>query len=330
MGSGLARLLCRLLVVSGCLLAAGTLSAADAPVIFVSVPPQQYFVERIGGDQVDVSAMVQPGFSPHTYEPTPRQISALSRAAAYIRVGMPFEEAWMPRIVAVNPAMRVLDAREGIELLPLAEHEHEHSAGHPQHEEDEHGHDEHEEATTHPQHEEDGHDYSAENAYAEMAMDPHIWTSPRLVKQMAAQINELLQQLLPEQAEVFADNYRQFVGELDALDAELTDLFAGQSVRRFMVFHPSWGYLAAAYGLEQVPIESEGKEPGARALTALIRQARAEGIRTIFVQPQFDRRMAEQIARAIDGQVASLDPLDPDYLHNLRRAARLIAGVADE
>jgi zinc transport system substrate-binding protein len=94
-----------------------------------------------------------------------------------------------------------------------------------------------------------------------------------------------------------------------------------------MVFHPAWGYFADAYGLTQIPIENEGKRPGPRSLNALIEQARREGIRVVLVQPQFDRRAAEQVADAIGGRVIAIDPLDSNYFDTLRRMARLIAGI---
>ncbi len=290
------------------LLAAGKVSATstDKLNIFTSVLPQKYIAERIGGDAVEVNVMVQPGYSPTTYEPNPRQISKLSEADLYIRVGVPFENSWMDRIRAVNSSMPVLDARDGLELLELADHDHTHKHDHT---DDEH--------TTKEQ------DKSTEQ-------DPHIWTSPRIAKKMAAQLAAQLDKMRPEQRDQFDDNLAAFLAELDQLDKELAELFKTTKQRKFMVFHPAWGYLADAYNLEQIPVEADGKEPGARALLALIRQARKEGVKTIFVQPQFDQRMAEQVAKAIEGTVVSIDPLSEDYINNLKRAARLIAGVRDD
>jgi zinc transport system substrate-binding protein len=230
--------------------------------------------------------MVRPGQSPATYDPTPRQVAALARADLYLRVGVPFEAAWMPRLRAANPRMRVLDAREGIELRP--------------HEGGDHGHDHGD-------------------------LDPHVWTSPPLAKVMSANIRDALIELDAEHRADYEANYRAFAAELDALDAEIRALFEGLRNRRFLVYHPAWGYFAATYGLTQVAIERAGKEPGARALAALIDQARREEVRVIFVQPQFNRKSAERVARAIGGRVESMDPLAADYAENLRRVARAIA-----
>lgn len=294
------------------LLASNALSAdtADKLNIFVSVLPQKYIAERIGGDAVQVSVMVQPGDSPATYEPNPRQISKLSRADLYIRVGVAFENSWMDRIRAVNSTMPVLDARDGLELLELAEHNHDHDHATEEHD--------------------DEHSSDSEEQGEHSAQDPHIWTSPRIAKTMATQLAAQFSKMRPQQHPLFDANLADFLSELDKLDKELTELFKTTDQRKFMVFHPSWGYFADAYGLTQIPIEADGKEPGAKALLQLIRQARKEGVKTIFIQPQFDQRMAGQVAKAIDGTVVSIDPLAEDYMANLRQAARLIAGVRDE
>lgn len=277
--------------------------AAEPLNVFVSVLPQQYFVERIGGAAVNVQAMVKPGDSPATYEPSPRQIAALAEAELYIRIGVPFEDAWMSRIQAVNRSMPVMDAREDLELRTLEAHHHE--------------------GEHHDHHKDHDHQPEAEQ-------DPHVWTSPVLVKQMAVAISKRLSQLRPELKSQFEENYQLFATELDALHTELEQLLASSKSRKFMVYHPSWGYFADTYDLEQVAIEHEGKEPTAKALAKLIEQAKQEQVTTIFVQPQFDKRAAQQVAKAISGKVEAVDPLSTDYFANLRHTARLIAGATDE
>jgi zinc transport system substrate-binding protein len=272
--------------------------AADPLTVFVTVVPQETFVSRIGGEHVRVNALVRAGQDPHAYEPTARQIAALAEADLYVRVGVGFEDAWMSRLLVANPRMRVLDAQDGIELRRKA-------AGHD-HGDPDHGHDH-------------GHDHGD--------VDPHVWTSPARVKIMGARIRDALADLAPEYAADFAANYDRFAADLDALDTEIRARLAGVENRRFMVYHPAWGYFAEDYGLDQVAIEREGKEPGARALTAMIEQARREGIRVIFVQPQLNPSSAEQVARSIGGQVAVIDPLSGDYFENLRRVADLVAGA---
>jgi len=275
--------------------------------VMVSVPPQQTFVERIGGEHVQVHVMVGSGQDPHAYEPTPHQIAALSHADLYIRIGIPFEYAWMERIRSANPGMSVLDARAGIDLHSPAAHEH--------------GHDQDEPAVA------DGHPHA--HHHSEDG-DVHVWTDPRLVKRLAAGIRDRLIALAPEKAPDFKRNYARFAAELEALDRDIRSLLEPLTNRRFMVFHPAWGYFAAAYGLTQIPIEKAGKEPGPRALATLIEQTRRDGIKVVFVQPQLSARSAEQVARAIGGRVLTIDPLAADYADNLRWVARRIAAALSE
>jgi zinc transport system substrate-binding protein len=105
------------------------------------------------------------------------------------------------------------------------------------------------------------------------------------------------------------------------MDADLKKTFAGKKGLQFMVFHPAWGYFADTYGLKQVPIEIEGKDPKPAQLKALIQHAREDGIKVIFVQPQFSSQSAELVAREIGGQVAFANPLAEDWMANLREVA---------
>jgi len=269
--------------------------------VFASVLPIKTFVEKVGGEHVEVRAMVRPGFNPHTYDPTPQQISALAKTALYVRTGVPFEKSWMVRIHSANPKMQVLDARTGITLREMKAHGH-----------DEHGHE-----SEHQDHEdEDKHD-----------QDPHVWTSPMLVKHMLGNIRDKLSELDPAHAADYARNHDIFLAELEVLDNEIDALLEPLSNRKFMVFHPAWGYFADRYHLTQVPIEYQGKEAGARRIAELIEHAKHEQIRVIFVQPQFDKRSARQVAEAINGRVIAVDPLAANYVDNLRRVGQEFAQV---
>ncbi len=274
-------------------------SAWSDPVrVFVGVPPLQTFVERVGGEQVEVHSLVQPGQSPHTYEPTPRQVAALGSADLYVGVGIPFETAQLPRIRAANPRLRVLDVREGIDLRRLEAHGETHS-------------------------------HLGDAAMAQAAeMDPHVWTSPPLALRIAQGIRDALTEIDPGNARAYVANYDNFAVDLVRLDGDIRALLDPLTVRRFMVYHPSWGYFADTYGLMQVPIEKAGKEPGPRSLAALIDQARQEGVKVIFAQPQLAKKSAEQVAAAIGGRVVVIDPLAADYMASMRQAAREIAEAA--
>ena len=273
-----------------------SMAASDRLPVFVSVLPQQYFVQQIGGDHVDVQVMVQPGASPATYEPRPRQMTALAGARLYFSIGVAFESVWLDKIMAANPAMTLVRTDAGIQKIPMATHHHGEEAHHEG--EENHG--------------ESSHDG---------ILDPHIWLSPPLVRQQAGTILSALTAADPGRSEDYDANYRRFVAAIDDLDRDLKTLFSGKEGLPFMVFHPAWGYFAQAYGLTQVPIEIEGKDPKPAQLQVMIENARAQGIRVVFVQPQFSVKRAELVAREIGGQVAFADPLAPDWLTNLRAVA---------
>ena len=256
--------------------------------VFVSVAPQKYFVQQICKELADVQVMVPSGASPATYEPKPRQMAAISKTRIYFSIGVPFEKTWLKKIAAANPEMAVVSTDRGIKKLPIAVHTHHGDQNQP-----EHG-----------------------------TLDPHIWLSPPLVMIQARTILEALQETDPIQRSVYENNFRAFMSQLSDLDAELRTIFSGTSGQQFMVFHPSWGYFAQAYGLKQVSIEIEGKEPKPADLRELIEHARADGIKFVFVQPQFSARSAKLIAREISGQVVFADPLAEDWAGNLRAVAR--------
>ncbi|MBM4466100.1 MAG: cation ABC transporter substrate-binding protein [Chloroflexi bacterium] len=267
--------------------------------VTVSIVPQKYFVERIGGQHVTVSVMVQPGASPETYEPKPEQLRALSEADAYVSIGLPFEKAWLDRIASTNPNMLMVDTTRGLERMPMGVHHH------------------HGEEERPPEGE-------TENP------DPHIWLSPELVKVQAQTIYEALVRLDAAHKETYQANLDSFMADIDALDADICQTLARVENRKFMVFHPAWGYFARDYGLEMISIEVGGQEPSAAELAALISEAREEGIRVIFAQPELSTRTAETVAREIGGEVLLVSPLAPDWLDNLRQVAETFAEVLSE
>jgi zinc transport system substrate-binding protein len=272
---------------------------AEPVPVFVSIVPQKYFVQKIGGEWVKVSVMVKPGASPATYEPKPNQMVALSKAKIYCAIGVPFERVWLKKITAANPKMLLVHTERGIEQRPMKAHHHE-EGNHKILEKGRQG----------PADEHQG------------IMDPHIWLSPPLVKIQAQNILNALRLVDPRQGTIYETNYKKFMVELDALDAHIRGVFAGKGEGvAFMVFHPAWGYFARTYGLEQIAVEMEGKEPRPADLKHLIQDARERRIRAIFVQPEFSTKSAKAIAAAIGGRIVVADPLAPDWASNLKEMA---------
>lgn len=255
---------------------------------FVSILPQKTFVKKIGGDRVDVSVLVEPGGNPHTYEPKPRQMAALSKTRLFFAIGVTFEQAWLQRISGLNKEMRIVHTEKGIERRKMGEH----------------------------------HDTEGGPDHDQVSADPHVWLSPPLVMLQARNILYALTEVDPAGRNDYERNYKRFIDEIADLDTELMATFAETGGNRtFMVFHPSWGYFADAYGLKQVAVEIEGKEPKPREMRDLVEFARKRQIAAIFVQPQFSRKGAEVIAREIGAQVAVADPLAEDWAQNLRAVA---------
>jgi len=257
--------------------------------ISVSIEPQKYFVEKIGGDNVAVNVMISPGVDPHTYEPKPEQLKQLSKTQAYFTVGVSLEDAWKDRLQSVNPKMLVVDTSKGVEKLPLEEHEHEHGS-----------------------------------------LDPHIWLSPKRVKLQAETIYQTLVQIDPQNQAKYQANLEGFVQEIKTLDQDIQENLKNVKSRKFIVFHPEWGYFAKDYGLEMVSIEVEGNEPSASELAALIKSAKAEKIKVIFAQPEFSTKSSETIAKEIDGQVMTISAFSPDWSNNLRQVSKKMSEVLNK
>jgi zinc transport system substrate-binding protein len=290
----------RIIALFALMIAIGGVAAAQPIEVFVSIVPQEYFVQQIGGNRVAISVMVPPGADPHSYEPKPQQMVKLAAAAIYFGVGISLEKAWLPKIAALNPHMLIVHTDDGIAKLPMIEHHHEQAK-----------------ATAAP-----GAAQNAREDQDDEGLDPHIWLSPPLVKIQARHIFEALAAVDPAGRALYEANYNRFAGRIDALDADIRHILTGKQGLQFMVFHPAWGYFAHTYGLQQVPIEIEGKEPKAAQLTELIQHARRRSIRVIFVQPQFSASSAQVIAREIHGKVIAVDPLALDWAANLRTVAK--------
>jgi len=289
-------------------------SAADKLPVFVSIVPQKYFVQQIGKDLVDVQVMVEPGASPHTYEPKPQQMVAISKAKIYFAIGVEFDQANVDKITASNPDIRVIHTDQDVEKLAMLAHHH-----HDSHAEEHHT-DEHHEGH-HNEHHEGHHDEHHEGHHQQTKLDPHIWLAPTPVRTQARTILAALQDVDPAHKSVYEANFNEFMAEIDRLDADLKEIFAGQAGLQFLVFHPAWGYFAHEYGLQQVPIEIEGKSPKPAQLKELIQHARESGIKIIFVQPQFSVKDAQVVANEISGQVVFADPLAENWTENLRQVA---------
>ncbi len=282
-------------------------------IVFVSILPQKYIVERIAGDDIAVEVMVRPGHSPATYEVLPKQMEMIGSALLYFRIGVSFEKSWIDKIQNANPGMKIIDVRENITLREFdtfEEHTHSHDEEHEHDGEHEHDEDHDEEHTEDHQH---------------TGKDPHIWLSPSNMKVMADTVYSELAVLYPDKKEEYKKNLVSLHTDLDDAALEVRKSLSTLKNRKIMVFHPAFGYFADEFNLKQIPIEVEGKEPGPQTLKNMIDHANEENINIIFVQKQFSTSAAEAVAEGINGSVVQIDPLDEDYIRNLKLIGKTIA-----
>ena len=271
-----------------CVSCSPTEQTADEQTIYVSILPLRGLIQEITGDDWPIEVLVPAGASPETFEPTPRQFVALNRAQLVFNVGLiDFERALLQKL---DDNQKVVDLSTGIELLAgSCSHTHADGSIHR------HAH----------------------------GVDPHIWTSPKALKQMAANAYAAIHRNYPDSTK-YADNYLNLCEKLDTLDAQVARQTAAAGVDLFVIYHPALSYYARDYGLQQLAIEEDGKEPSARHLARLIEQARQHGVRHIFYQSQFPATTVEVIAGDVGAEAVQFDPLREDLLENITEITRLI------
>ena len=258
---------------------------ADGEPLYVSILPPRSLVQGIVGDDFDIEVLVPPGASPETFEPTPRQFVGLNKARMVFNVGLIDFETML--LAKVEDQAKVVNLSRGIELI----------AG----------------TCSHGSH---GHTHTH-------GIDPHVWTSPRALQKMAENAYEAIREAYPDSVK-YETNYRLLQQELKALDERTAARIAASDVEYFIIYHPALTYYARDYGLRQIAIEADGKEPSAKQLTQLIRQAREDGVRRILYQSQFPASAVEVIARDIDAEYAEVDPLREDVIANIEEITGII------
>src|SRR3972149_817385 len=293
---------------SGCVRTIDTDINDDKIGVIVSIPPQAEFVEKVGGDKVIVTVMVPPGANPHTYEPSPVQLEEVSRAQIYAKVGsagagsgIEFELVWMDKIIDINRKMLVVDSSRGVKFFAVT-----YENGVP---------------VDYNEYDKDSMDESKLKG-----IDPHIWLSPSNAKIMSENIYEGLVRVDPGNEKYYKKNLENYLTELDMLDEEISQMFSEKENKVIMVFHPTWTYFALDYGIKQMAIEEEGKEPTAEGIKDLIDKARQYDIKVIFASLEFSTKSAEAIAKEIGGSVMPVSSLKKNYVENMKEVARAFAG----
>jgi len=263
-------------------------NSAAADVVTVSILPQKTFVEKIAGDDFEINLLIPPGSSPAAYTLLPSQLKDISRSAIWFRIGyIGFEHSWADKIEQANTKMKVVNISEGLDLIAdkMEQHgDHVHIDG----------------------------------------VDPHVWLSPTMVKDMAKVILDELSALKPEKAADYKANYMRFVKECDQLNIDLKNQLKDYAGRKFIVFHPSLSYYAREYGLDQYSLETGGKEPTPQHLREVVDMAKSEGIKVVYIQSEFDREHARVFADEIGGKIIQVWPLNPEWEENLRTMTQIL------
>lgn len=263
-------------------------------IISVTIEPQRYFAEKIGGDRFSIHAVVPVGQSPETYDPTPQQMIQVNKSLAYLRIGyIGFEQAWMQNIQENNPEMKVFDLSEGFELV---------------FEEEEDGH----------HHHHHGHHHGG--------IDPHIWSSVSGAKMIAWNTLNAFLALDKEHTQYYWQNYTQLMEEIDETNAELLELISPLTNRAFIIYHPALTYFANEFNLTQLCIEMDGKEPSPAQLKELIETAKDHQAKVVFIQQEFDQKNAELIAKETGCRLVTINPLSYDWSKEMIHIAKSLAG----
>lgn len=253
--------------------------------VTVTILPQKYFVEQIAGKNFAVNVILPPGASPENYEPTHQQLLNMNNSFIFFYVGhLGFEKSWMKKFAENAPDVDFVSCSKGIDLL-VSDHE-------------------------------KGHKHEEENSQRK-GTDPHIWTSPENVKTISRTIFDELKTRFPKKEAEFKANLDNFIGRIDTLDFYIRATLSDSIQHDFMIFHPSLGYFAQDYHLNQHSIEFEGKEPSPAHLKQMIDLARERNINTIFYQAQFESEKAETVAREIGAELVNVDPLSGNWLSEM-------------
>ncbi len=256
--------------------------------VCVSILPQAFFVQKIAEDLVDIEVLVKPGSSPATYAPKPSQLKLISNASLYFTIGVAFEKNWLHRFSSINDKMKLIDTTKEIEKISMKSN-----------------------------HQEEGHE-----GHHHEGLDPHVWLDPMLV---ISQVNIIAHALVkedPKNSKFYLQNRDNFIKEIHAIDKEIKEILLTTTNREFIVFHPSFGYFAKRYALEQISIEKEGKEPSVKHIKKVIDFAKEHNVKRVFVAPQFSQKSAKQIAKLIDGKVKSINPLAQKWDENILDIAK--------
>ena len=257
------------------------------PVVIASIAPVEYLAKAVGGDKIEVQSLAKGDV--HSYEPKPNDMKAVAKARIFIAAGLEFEEAWIPRFKA--SAKNLVVVKSDAKIAKLKEERGEQAEHDKKHE-----------------------------AHA----DPHVWLNPMLAITMARNISDALIDMDKANKDFYLENFQKLMNDLLAFDESAKESLAGLKNRKFVVYHPAWGYFAAHYDLEQISIERSGKEPKIDEMASTLKMIKDENIKVIFADPNRSQKSAQVLASQTGAKVELLDPLGYNLLENLKIAVGAI------
>ncbi|KAA6227255.1 MULTISPECIES: metal ABC transporter solute-binding protein, Zn/Mn family [unclassified Campylobacter] len=268
------------------------------PTISVSIEPQAFLVQKIAKDSVNINVIIPKNIDEHSFEFKPSNIKTLEQSDIYFTIDLEFERVFLDKFKDNFKNLLIVDMQENISLMSSKHERHEHKAH-----------------SDHKDHEN---------------LDIHTWLDPILLKIQATNISKALSNKYPQNAKMYEENLNSLVKELDELNSKIKTLLTGIKSNKFIVYHPSWGYFAKRYNLEQIPVEIEGKEPKPRDLQRLINIAKNENIKIIFMQPGFSQNAAQNIAKECGAKILYINHLSYDLEKELLSLATHLANSLKE
>lgn len=260
--------------------------AADR-VVAVTILPQKYITEKIAGNLWTVISVIPEGANPHTYEPKPDILKQMSRASAYFSLEQVLDEIWLKKILQLNRDMKLYRVDKGIDKIEMRDHDHQHGK--------------------------------------KLFYDPHIWLSIENMKKVVLNTRDAFIDMDPSNKNIYEKNSNELIKEIDNIKNEITNRIKDKKNKSFLVFHPAWGYFAKDFGLNQVAVEFEGKEPSPKRLKEIISFAKGRNIRVIFVQPQISSSTVETLSKELNAKVVRINPLEYNWLDNMKNVSQKIA-----
>lgn len=263
----------------------------DKITVTVSIEPQRYLVEKIAGDKVDVKTLLPQGAKPETYDLTPSQLVDLTESDAYFMMGtISFERSWADAYTSDHPHTNIFVMSNGINHI-VSDHFHCHE--------------------------------SVEDDCGEY-IEPHIWLSVKNVKYMMENVYDGLVIVDPDNREYYRSRYDSVMKEIYILDSKIDSIMQGAD-KAFMIYHPALTYFARDYGLKQISIESDGKEPSPSQLLSIIKEAKEQNVKVIFIQSEFDPRNAQIVAEETGCELVQFNPLSYNWGEEMLHVAKVLS-----